>query len=119
MNPKVPRVTGKLREETLAFAADPQKIVDRCFEAIAQGEGNYARLSSSTRKDVVESVTQSAALWFDAILTGQAPRASVVEQFSLFGRKRLHQGISLTAVLGAFRIGSRELWNSYLAVAAK
>jgi sugar diacid utilization regulator len=119
MNAKVPQVSGKLREETLALAADPQDIIDRCYMAMAQGEGDYTHMSSSTGSDVIDSIRQSAALWFDAILTGTAPSPAVVEQFSLFGRKRVHQGISLTAVLGAFRIGSRELWNSYLAAAEK
>lgn len=29
----------------------------------------------------------------------------------------MHQGVELTALLGAFRVGSRELWSDYIAVA--
>jgi sugar diacid utilization regulator len=119
MNAKIPHVSGKLREDTLAMAASPQELIDRCYAALKEEEGDYAQLSSSTRGDVIESIRQSAALWFDAILSGKAPSEADVEQFSLFGRKRVHQGIDLTALLGAFRLGSRELWNSYLALASK
>ena len=81
-------------------------------------EGDYAQLGATTRGDVIESIKLSATLWFEAILTGRPPSSADIEHFSLFGRKRVHQGVNLTALLGAFRIGSREVWNSYMAVAA-
>lgn len=119
MSTHVPQVTGKLREETLALSSNSAEFVDRCYEAFASSEGAYAQLPPATRSDVMELIKLSAALWFEAVLTGTPPSDEDVEHFALFGRRRVHQGIGLTALLGAFRIGSRELWNSYIQIATK
>ena len=117
MTTPIPQVTGRLREATLAYAADPSALVEQCYEALAHIEGEYVTLSPAIRRDVIESIKLAAALWFDAILTGERPTEADIENFSLFGRRRVHQGVDLTALLGAFRAGSRELWKAYVAVA--
>ena len=118
MKTHVPKVTGKLRDATLAYAADPSEIVNRCYEMLTESEGGYAHLPPATRNDVIESIKISVVLWFNAILTGQPPTESDIEHFSLFGRKRVHQGVSLTTLLGAFRVGSREIWSTYASLAS-
>jgi carbohydrate diacid regulator len=116
---KIPKVTGKLREVTAEYARDPSMIVERSYRAISQNDEIYGALSSSTKSDFMDSIRFSAVLWFNSMLTGQCPSDEDMEIFRNLGRRRVHQGVDLASLLGAYRAGSKELWAAYLEFGSK
>ncbi len=110
----VPRVTGRLRDRTLEFNADPTALVMRCYSQLLEVDDNYSSLSPAVRQDVLESIRFSAELWFKSILSGTFPSAEEMETFAASGRRRVHQGVTLSSLIRAFRVGSREIWHAYL-----
>ncbi len=114
----IPKVTGKLRERTLEFANDSSQMIDRIYAVLVASEESYARLTPAVQQDVLGSIKLSAKLWFDSILTGAPPPPDEMEVFSSSGRRRVHQGVPLSSLLRAFRLGSLELWRDYLDVAS-
>jgi sugar diacid utilization regulator len=74
----------------------------------------YADLDSPAKLDIRNSITWSAKLWFDTLLSGSAPSTEDFEAFREYGRRRVYQGVPLDALLRAFRLGSRELWCFYI-----
>ena len=116
---KIPRVTGKLREATAAYALDPTVIVERAYQAITQSDPSYARLPPNTKSDFLESIRFSAVLWCKTMLTGEYPSDEDMETFRNLGRRRVHQGVELASLLRAYRVGSKELWAIYLEFAPK
>jgi carbohydrate diacid regulator len=113
----VPKVSGRLREQSLQLAANPSHIVNRCYALLAESEESYANLHSTVRQDILHLLEFSAKLWFNSILNGTLPLAEELEVLADAGRRRVHQGVSLASLLRAFRYGSREVWNSLLALA--
>jgi len=61
----------------------------------------------------MDLIALSYRLWFDSLLSGNAPSSMELELFQEFGRRRVHQGISLSSLLKAFRVGMRELWHKF------
>ena len=59
---KIPRVTGKLRKATAAYARDPTVIVERAQRTITQNDPTYAALPPSIKSDLMESIRFSAVL---------------------------------------------------------
>lgn len=116
---KIPRVTGKLREVTIAYESDPTVIVERAYKAITQSDATYAKLPPSTKSDFMASIRFSAVLWCKTMLTGEYPSDEDMEIFRNLGRRRVHQGIELASLLRAYRVGSKELWAVYLEFAAE
>jgi carbohydrate diacid regulator len=113
----VPKVSGRLRERSLQLAENPSHIVDRCYALLTESEESYANLHSTVRQDILHLLEFSAKLWFNSILNGTLPRAEEMEVIADAGRRRVHQGVSLSSLLRAFRYGGREVWNSLLALA--
>jgi sugar diacid utilization regulator len=74
----------------------------------------YADLDSPAKLDIRHSIAWASKLWFDALLSGNAPSAEGLEVFREYGRRRVYQGLPLDALLRAFRLGSRELWCFYI-----
>ncbi|WP_235210343.1 PucR family transcriptional regulator [Caballeronia sordidicola] len=74
----------------------------------------YADLDSPTKLDIRNSIAWASKLWFDTLLSGNAPSAEGLEVFREYGRRRVYQGLPLDALLRAFRLGSRELWCFYI-----
>jgi carbohydrate diacid regulator len=116
---KIPQLTGKLREATAMYASDPAVIVERSYRAIAEIDGPYTELSPGTKGDVLESIRFSAVLWCKTMLAGKYLSDGDMETFRNLGRRRVHQGVDLASLLRAFRVGSKEIWATYLEFASK
>jgi carbohydrate diacid regulator len=115
----IPKLSGSLRKHTLALASDPSAVVDRTYARLLELEGSYADLPSSVRDDVLQSLEYCARLWFDTLVNGTAPAAEEMESLADASRRRVHQGIELSPVLRAFRLGGLEVWSALLLIAEK
>jgi sugar diacid utilization regulator len=112
-----PRLQGRLRDMARAIAGDPGPIVARIGRTLIDHDASYAALSPAVKQDVREFLAFSAGVWFRTILEGDSPTETELQVLSDTARRRVHQGISLTSLLRAVRLGSRELWSTLLEVA--
>ena len=115
----IPQVTGSLRKHASALATDPSRVVSRTYARLLEVEECYVNLPQSVRDDVLQFVESCARLWFDTLVNGRPPSDDEMESLANAGRRRVHQGIALTPVLRAFRLGGFETWCALLAVAEK
>ena len=115
----IPKVSDALREHASALATDPSKVVSRTYARLLEAEDCYVNLPSSVREDVLRSLEGCARLWFDTLVNGRPPSPEDMESLANAGRRRVHQGIALTPVLRAFRLGGLEAWCALLAFAEK
>jgi carbohydrate diacid regulator len=109
----IPEISAALREWTEKVALDHGRVVVRVYAALMNIK-LYAELDSPAKLDIRNSIDWSAKLWFDSLLSGNAPSAEGLEAFREYGRRRVYQGLPLDALLRAFRLGSRELWCFYI-----
>ncbi|UPG88192.1 helix-turn-helix domain-containing protein [Luteibacter aegosomaticola] len=109
-----PRLHGHLVALGQQLARDPSHIVARLNERLEATEPGYAALPAHVKQDVREFMHFSAHVWFRTVLDGLPPTDSDWATVDACARRRVHQGVSLGAVLHACRLGSRELWVELL-----
>jgi two-component system sensor kinase FixL len=112
---KVPRISNHLREKTVSIAADLTLVVERTLETLTPLDG-YKLLAPAAKRDVQESVTLSAKVWFETLLSGEPPSAQDMDVFREISQRREHQRVPLQSLLQALRLGLREIWTTYIAL---
>jgi sugar diacid utilization regulator len=115
----IPKVSGSLREHVAALAKDPSGVVRRTYARLLELEESYANLPLSVREDILQFLQCCARLWFDTLVNCNPPSSEDMESLANAGRRRVHQGIALSSVLRAFRLGGLEAWSALLTVAEK
>jgi carbohydrate diacid regulator len=115
----IPKVTGSLRKHASALATDPSRVVSRTYARLLELEESYVNLPSSVREDILQFLEYCARLWFDTLVNGNPPSSEALESLANASRRRVHQGIALTPLLRAFRLGGLEAWSALLTVAEK
>jgi len=108
-----------LRQMVETLETQSQAIAQRMIVTICGGIAEYGQISeTSTLRDVQESVLLNVRLWFSALLSGQPPDGKDLDLLAAYGRRRVHQGVAIQALLQAYRTGSRVLWDVLLETAA-
>ena len=115
----IPKVSGSLREHVAVLAQDTSGVVSRTYARLLELEESYANLPLSVREDILQFLQICSRLWFDTLVNGNPPSAQEIESLADAGRRRVHQGIALSSVLRAFRLGGLEAWSALLTVAEK
>jgi sugar diacid utilization regulator len=64
--------------------------------------------------DVEASVKLNADLWLGALEAGQPTPRDLVAAAARYAQRRVHQGVPLSALLRAYRVGSSSLWAQLL-----
>ena len=113
----IPKVNGSLREHVAALANDPSGVVSRTYARLLELEESYANLPLSVREDILQFLQCCSRLWFDTLVNCNPPSSEEMESLANAGRRRVHQGIALSSVLRAFRLGGLEAWSALLTVA--
>lgn len=104
-----------LRAIVEQLASQNEAVVGRAMTAMRAGIADYAHIGDSAiQLDVQQSVSHNVRMWFSALLNGVPPDENELEPLVAFGRRRVHQGVSLQSLLQAFRTGSRVLWDVLL-----
>lgn len=113
-------LSAPLRAIVEAQLGNTDAIVARALVAMRGAIPDYAHIAdASIQLDVRQSVAHNVRMWFNALLSGHPPAALELEPLISFGRRRVHQGVSLQSLLQAFRTGSRVLWDVLLEEAGK
>ena len=112
---RIPKITGQLRKYALQLAADPKALVDQTFARLVEHEESYARLPAPLAQDVMQFLEFCAKLWFNSLIHGTRPTVAELEVLAEVGRRRVHQGVPLTALLRASRLGALEVWQACIA----
>ena len=110
MSSERPDTSPLMRENLREIAEDSSTRIDRTYKALTRIDG-YEHLPAAVMKDIMDSIALSERLWFDQVTNGIAPSSGDLQAFQEFGRRRVHQGIALSSLLRAFRVGLREVWN--------
>ncbi|MFM0365357.1 sensor histidine kinase [Paraburkholderia sediminicola] len=99
----------------MSIAADLTRVVERTLAILMQIDG-YRLLTPAAQRDVRESVTLSAKVWFETLLSGELPSAQDMDIFREISQRREHQRVPLQSYLQALRLGLREIWSTYIAL---
>ncbi|MES2682138.1 MAG: helix-turn-helix domain-containing protein [Pseudomonadota bacterium] len=84
-------------------------------EAIISTVSDYELTNDSAlREELRRTAEINARIWSRTLLSGIPPTASEFTAVAENSRRRVHQGISLSSLLRAYRIGSRALWMEML-----
>jgi two-component system sensor kinase FixL len=112
---KAPRISNHLREKTVSIAADLTLVIERTLETLTPLDG-YKLLAPAAKRDVQESVTLSAKVWFETLLSGEPPSAQDMDVFREISQRQEPQRVPLQSLLQALRLGLREIWSTYIAL---
>ncbi|ODU07264.1 MAG: hypothetical protein ABS81_01835 [Pseudonocardia sp. SCN 72-86] len=80
-------------------------------DTICAENPEYSGLDGGVFDDVVETNVQNARIYVEAVLHQRMPDSSGLASLAAAARRRVHQGISLEAMLRAYRIGARAMWE--------
>lgn len=115
MEAGVGTLSVRLRAIVEQQLGDIEPIVKRAMLAMREAIPQYELIDDAAiQLDVQQSVAHNVRMWFNALLSGRAPTASELAPLISFGRRRVHQGVTLQSLLQAFRTGSRVLWDVLL-----
>lgn len=91
------------------------EVANKVVQMIVESVPDYG-LSSDPRmiEDLMHSARVNVELWFSALLDSTAVNAETIDPITAFARRRVHQGISLTGLLRAFRVIVRAIWIQML-----
>jgi sugar diacid utilization regulator len=103
-----------LRDKLFLLAHDPSFIVDRTYAVLTDFDDEYAALTATARRDVLDSVRAFVSIWFLCIVEERPPSSDELESLADAGRRRVHQGIGLNSILRAFRAGAKEILHAYV-----
>lgn len=108
----VPELGAALRARIEQLASEHDRIAERVYLAVTVSDEAYRKLPEPHRADVRAHVGFSVALWFKVLLGARAPGTGDRDLLEAYGRRRVHLGVPLTALLAAIRIGSQVLWQA-------
>ena len=113
-------LSAPLRQIVESQLINTDAIVKRALLAMRESIPEYQLIDDpAIQLDVQQSVAHNVRMWFNALLSGHPPTDEELEPLISFGRRRVHQGVSLQSLLQAFRTGSRVLWDVLLEEAGK
>lgn len=101
--PLSPALQGIVR----TLRAERHALSDRMLDTLRHTIPDYRQLRDEVARDVFDAGVRNAELWYDALAAGEMPPPSGLEWVADFGRRRCAQGVSLAALLHAYRIGTR------------
>ncbi|MBB5159668.1 PucR family transcriptional regulator [Saccharopolyspora phatthalungensis] len=80
-------------------------------DAIRAANPDYADLDEAVLADVVQTNVANARIYVHAVVHQRRPSSGDLASLADAARRRVHQGIALDAMLRAYRIGARAMWE--------
>ena len=110
------RRANPLEQIRQAILADVEQMSAELVEAIRAAVPEYEALDPAEQR---ESVFEQIDSILSGVVAGRGPTAAERDAAFLLGRTRARQGISVQAVVAAYHIGYRYIWESLQARAAE
>ena len=111
----VGKLSPRLLKVVRLLAADAPGLTRRLVDTLHGSITDYSTLEDRRARDDVEgSCRLNVDLWYQSLLSGRPPTAPELEQIAAYGRHRVRQGVSLAALLQAFRVGTWLFWETLL-----
>lgn len=98
---------------------DLDALTDRLLRVVVKREPAYAQLSRTGHDDLRSAVRDNIELCIRYLADDVPESVDPGESARLTGRLRALQGVPLEAVLRAYRVGGRIIWDELLAAAHK
>ncbi|PXY23081.1 hypothetical protein BAY59_25530 [Prauserella coralliicola] len=80
-------------------------------DTICAANPDYANLDPAVLADVVQTNVHNARIYLQAVAHQRRPTGEELATLAEAARRRVHQGIALGAMLRAYRIGARAMWE--------
>lgn len=108
-------LSGSLRSLIEREREGIDSVVRKAVQMILKSVPDYA-LSNDSRmiEDLANSARINLKLWFSALLDSTVVTGESIEPITVYARRRVHQGISMTGLLRAYRVIVRVIWMEML-----
>jgi hypothetical protein len=90
------------------FDATGQLVLD----TIVAAHPEYASLTAEVYADVLAANVANARVYHHVVTAHRQPTDAELAQVTAGARRRVHQGVSLEALLRSYRIGARAMWRT-------
>jgi hypothetical protein len=101
------KLSRPLQRIVRSLRADSHGLSDRMLGTLRQAIPEYNSLPTNIARDVYDAGVRNAELWYDSLAAYSMPPPGALEWVADFGRRRCAQGVSLAALLHAYRVGTR------------
>ena len=112
----IPTLSARLATITREFANTPSLLTAKINSQLNRMAG-YKDLTPEARKDLENSLSYTARLWCETLLTGEGLSQDTRRTLKEIGCRRVHQGVPLQSLMRGFSLGVREIWSGYLELA--
>ncbi len=111
----VGRLSPRLRATVKILAADAPSLARRLVDTLHGSINDYATIDDlRAREDVQRSCRLNVDIWYGSLLRGKPPTAAEQAEVASYARHRVRQGVSVAALLQAFRVGTWLCWETLL-----
>lgn len=94
------------------IAADSAQMAERIVSEIRSEHPDYEQVDRAEHEGMVR---EQVLATLDGLSEHRLPSSAHVDKARLLGERRAEQGLPVEAVIGAYHVGCRELWNAMLA----
>jgi len=108
LSPRLRRLVAHLRKDSAGLSA-------RMLATLRSTIPEYGSLGSALAQDVFRAGVTNAELWYDSLLVGGRPHEDNLRWIGRFSQRRHAQALSLSALLQAYRTGTRVYMDAMLA----
>lgn len=108
--PVAPKLSPQLRDVLANLRENSEALAQQLLTKIRSSIDDYGSASETTRLDSLESLRVNMKSWFDTLIEGKKLTDETLAWLEPFARRRVHQGISLAAMLRAYRYGPQAIW---------
>ncbi|WP_175545026.1 CdaR family transcriptional regulator [Variovorax sp. OV329] len=107
LSPRLRRLVAGLREDSAGLS-------ERMLQTLRSTIPEYGSLGDSLAQDVYRAGVKNAELWYDSLLAGGRPHEDNLRWIGRFSQRRHAQALSLSALLQAYRTGTRVYMDAML-----
>ena len=111
-----PQLRALIKAQLLMVPTQAEEVV----QAIRSSISDYTSIEdASIVEDLRRTVQFNLGLWYRSLISRKGPMSETLGEALTSAQRRVSQRISLTALLRAYRIGSRTFWTIMLDAARK
>ncbi len=112
---RIPALSAALRAVIAGLEAQREADCERIRRVILETVPDYRSVvDQGASRELRDTANLNLQLWYQALLSGKPPLETDTDSIRELSAHRVHQGISLTGLLQAYRVGSSAIWGVML-----